>query len=71
VAGVESNFLALMTPCVTSHLHPDLPAIMVFMEYLSALEVSPEGMKLLEQNDWNKVVVKRLLDSECEKKILE
>ena len=39
VAGVESNFLAQMTPCVTSHSHPDLPAIMVFMEYLCALEV--------------------------------
>lgn len=43
VAGVESNFLALMTPCVSSYSHPDLPAIMVFMEYLKALEVSSGG----------------------------
>lgn len=40
VGGVDSNFLVQMTPCVTSHLHSDLPAIMVFIEYLCALEAS-------------------------------
>ena len=37
---MDSNFLIQMTPCVTSHMHPDLPAIMVFIEYLCALEVT-------------------------------
>lgn len=40
VGGVDSNFLVQICPCVSSHLHSDLPAIMVFIEYLCALEVS-------------------------------
>ena len=40
VGGVDSNYLVQMCPCVTSHLHSDLPAIKVFIEYLCALEVS-------------------------------
>ena len=40
VAGVESNFLYLSLPCDVDYNHPDLPAIMVFAEYLVALEVS-------------------------------
>ena len=39
VGGVESNFLVQSVPCVKSHDHPDLPVIMVFMEYLCCLEV--------------------------------
>lgn len=38
VGGVDSNFLLQSIPCVKSHDHPDLPAILVFMEYLCALE---------------------------------
>ena len=40
VGGVESNFLIQSVPCVRSHDHPDYPAILVFIEYLTALEVS-------------------------------
>lgn len=40
VGGVDSNYLVQMCPGVTSHLHPDYPAMMVFIEYLTALEVS-------------------------------
>jgi hypothetical protein len=40
VGGVDSNYLVHICPSVTSHTHPDLPAIMVFIEYLCALEVS-------------------------------
>ena len=40
VGGVESNFMLLTTPCVTSHDHPDLPAILVYIECLCALEVT-------------------------------
>ena len=39
VGGVESNYLTLCVPCVKGYAHPDLPAIMVFMECLGALEV--------------------------------
>ena len=39
VGGVESNFMLLTTPCITSHDHPDLPAILVYIECLCALEV--------------------------------
>ncbi|CAI8039021.1 Uncharacterized protein C05D11.1 [Geodia barretti] len=38
VGGVESNFLIQSVPCVRSHDHPDYPAILVFIEYLTALE---------------------------------
>ena len=40
VGGIDSNFLVQSVPCVKSHDHPDIPAIMVFIEYLCALEVS-------------------------------
>ena len=40
VGGVESNFLIQSVPCVRSHDHPDYPAILVFIEYLTALEVT-------------------------------
>ena len=39
VGGVESNFLMLTTPTITTHDHPDLPAILVYIECLCALEV--------------------------------
>lgn len=39
VGGVESNFLIQSVPCVRSYNHQDLPAILVFIEYLCALEV--------------------------------
>lgn len=38
VGGVESSFLLQSVPCIRSYDHPDLPAIMVFIEYLIALE---------------------------------
>jgi len=38
VASVESGFLLQSTPCVTDFDHADLPAIMVFNEYLTCLE---------------------------------
>ena len=39
VGGVESNFFVQSVPCIRSHDHPDYPAILVFIEYLTALEV--------------------------------
>ena len=39
VGGVESNFMLLTTPCITSYDHPDFPAILVYIECLCALEV--------------------------------
>ncbi len=39
VGGVDSNFLVQVCPCITSQMDSDLPAIMVFIEYLCALEV--------------------------------
>ena len=39
VAGVESSFLVQSVPCVREYAHHDVPAIMVFCEYLCALEV--------------------------------
>ena len=39
VGGVESNYLVQSIPCIKSHDHPDYPAILVFIEYLTALEV--------------------------------
>ena len=39
VGGVESNFLVQSVPCIKSHDHPDYPAILVLIEYLTALEV--------------------------------
>ena len=39
VGGVESNFLIQSVRCITSHDHPDYPAILVFIQYLTALEV--------------------------------
>ncbi|XP_072172090.1 uncharacterized protein C05D11.1-like [Diadema setosum] len=38
VGSVESAFFVQTAPCVDSFLHPDLPAIMVYMECLCALE---------------------------------
>uniref|UniRef100_UPI00358F5AD4 uncharacterized protein C05D11.1-like isoform X2 n=1 Tax=Myxine glutinosa TaxID=7769 RepID=UPI00358F5AD4 len=38
VGAVESSYLIQTVPCVTSCLDPNLPAIMVFIEYLTALE---------------------------------
>ena len=40
VGGIDSNFLVQSVPCVKSHDHPDIPAIMVFIQYLCAMEVS-------------------------------
>ena len=39
VGGVESNFMMLTTPAITTYDHPDLPAILVYIECLCALEV--------------------------------
>ncbi|CAH1271971.1 Hypp4744 [Branchiostoma lanceolatum] len=38
VGAVESSFLVQTVPGITSHSHPDLAAILVFIEYLTALE---------------------------------
>ncbi|XP_032814630.1 uncharacterized protein C05D11.1-like [Petromyzon marinus] len=38
VGSVESSYVMESTPCITDYTHPDLPAIMVFIEYLTALE---------------------------------
>ncbi|XP_033646112.1 uncharacterized protein C05D11.1-like [Asterias rubens] len=38
VGSVESAFLIQTIPCITSYLEPDLPAIMVYIECLCALE---------------------------------
>ncbi|XP_077994627.1 uncharacterized protein C05D11.1-like [Glandiceps talaboti] len=38
VGSVESSYLIQTIPCVDDYNHVDLPAIMVFMEYLCALE---------------------------------
>ena len=40
VGGVESNYLLISAPCVKDYSDPDLPAIMLFAECLSTLEVS-------------------------------
>ena len=40
VGSVESSFLIQTSPGITTYDHADLPALMVFMEYLCALEVS-------------------------------
>ena len=39
VGSVESSFLFQVTRCVESFDHPDLAAIMVFLECLTTLEV--------------------------------
>ncbi len=39
VTGVESNFLMQNIEGVASYTHPDYSAILVFIEYLCALEV--------------------------------
>ncbi len=44
VTGVESNFLIQSTEGVDCFTHPDYPAILVFMEYLCALEVQRGGV---------------------------
>ena len=46
---MESNFLYLSLPCDVDYNHPDLPAIMVFAEYLVALEVSKRKEKKRER----------------------
>ncbi|GAB6024396.1 hypothetical protein CHUAL_009562 [Chamberlinius hualienensis] len=38
LGSIESSFLQLSAPCLTDHLHPDLPAIMVLLEYMCQLE---------------------------------
>ena len=40
VGAVESSFLYQTTKCIDSFDHPDLPAIMVFLECLTTLEVN-------------------------------
>ena len=50
---MESNFLILTLPCIDDYNHPDLPAIMVFIEYLVALEVSErEREREREKRGW-------------------
>ena len=39
VGSVESSYLVQSAPCVKTPDHPDLPAILVLIEYLGALEV--------------------------------
>ena len=39
VGSVESSFLFQVTRCIDSFDHPDLAAIMVFLECLTTLEV--------------------------------
>ena len=38
VGAVESSFLMQATPCVSSFDHDDIPAILVFVQYLTQLE---------------------------------
>lgn len=38
VGSVESSYLVQVVPCVNSYLHEDLPAIRVFIQYLTQLE---------------------------------
>ena len=38
VGAVESNFLMQATPSVSSFDHEDIPAILVFVQYLTQLE---------------------------------
>ena len=40
VGGVDSSYLSLVTPCISDYTDTDYPAILVFIEYLCALEVS-------------------------------
>lgn len=39
VGSVESSYLIQYVPCNVSHTHPDLPALLVLLQYLSQLEV--------------------------------
>ena len=41
VGGVDSSYLSLVTPAISDYGDSDYPALLVFMEYLCALEVSP------------------------------
>ncbi len=43
VGGVDSNYLIQCIPCIKGFNHPDLPAIMVLMEYIGTLEVCVMG----------------------------
>ncbi|KAK3592274.1 hypothetical protein CHS0354_037563 [Potamilus streckersoni] len=38
VGSVESSYLVQVVPCIDSYSHPDYPAIMVFIQYLTQLE---------------------------------
>ena len=38
VGSVESSFLLHACPAIRGHDHPDLPALMVYMQYLTQLE---------------------------------
>ncbi|KAL3870528.1 hypothetical protein ACJMK2_038582 [Sinanodonta woodiana] len=38
VGSVESSYLIQAVPCIDSYSHPDIPAIMVFIQYLTQLE---------------------------------
>ena len=38
VGSVESSFLTQATPCPVDFMHPDLAAIMVYIQYLTQLE---------------------------------
>ena len=38
VGSVESSYLVQVVSCVNSYLHEDLPAIRVFIQYLTQLE---------------------------------
>ena len=47
VGGVESNYLMQCLPCINDYNHPDLPAIMIFAEYLATLEVKCDVLHVL------------------------
>lgn len=38
VGSIDSSYLHLYAPCISSRAHPDLPALMVFLQYMNQLE---------------------------------